>query len=1520
MKTRLSYRILSAFLACVILFCALPFTAAADSTSTSLADNKTLSDYTTWFPSDSSRYAGGVFVDKSVYTATEAKSDPYFNDIKNSLSFANDNFGNENFMVALSALGSNSEVYGYSYTPTDTMIVLDASTSMGTGDAASSALDDMVAGANDAAKRLLSLNNYNRVGIVVYNGSASVLLPLDRYTSTAASGDILRFERSVKSGSGSWRDPYVYENRIYIASGLKDGQSNTVNTRYIAQFNGTYTQGGVYTAAQEFLAADTVIEDGKIQGGTKRLPIMVLMSDGEPSYRTKTGNNKTVSNYNAATNANCDGNGNYQEDDLTAFSTMLTAAWAESEISAHYDNDALFYTLGYALSANHAYAHNVLDPLNPNNTYASLFAGFARNYLAMSKGQTRQFVGNTDTFNVVRQSDPAKLTSLDYVDKYWQAANSANLTAAFDSIVDEIVIQSRYYSTLVSNNQHHQDGFISFTDEIGTHMEVKNLKGIYIGEGKLVTGGLFAEFATTGSVRDYDSEWYSDEDLRGFENEILAAASERFGITVSQASQLITSAKNEGFIAYTNPSSFSNYVAWYADEDSNFLAPYTSVSAQADVLDRAKYIVRSYFYMGDVTQNHVETSMLYALVRVREDIATGRQIVDMNVPAALLPMVTYTITVDDDTLTQENLTGLTCTHKKPLSLLYEVGLDSDITPYNLTQKMEGQDFRKNVDGSYTFYTNRWRTNTGTTFTIPTTPDVHVFNHGIMNTTVTQFIPSLENVRYYYTENTPVFIKDGNNYVAYTGAARPTGTGYYHEYTWVEDAGGAYSIAKAYNPITEASIAKAEQSGNGWVIPKGTPKSFFAKGDILKDDPATAANENITGTLAWAAKPDVVYHDSEGHTGYHVLEYLGNNGLVRATPAEGIVLTKEISQEVAGAPTSFEFDITLETQGNNTLASSYPVHYEYANGTTADITKPVTNGVLTVELTAGDTAYITGLPVGTEYTVTEQYNSYYSPSSTNAHGTITALTISPVHFVNSPKGYGSLLVEKDVTHPTFDTVSTEFENKEFDITVNFEGDAAALAEISAPANAAKVSDGVYTLKLKDGHDALFTHVPEGVEYTVTENNLPAGFTLKTASADLTGRVAKDAQSNALLVNEYRPTSVSPEITVQGEKTINGRDWDNALDNGKYQIALHPVIFGGQGHVSNGNPIIVDVVKSASERDYTIDMSGITYTAVGSYDYVIYEVVPQNAADRVPNISYDTSFGMMTVEVVDKGTGTLIVDKVTVHSGSATLSGNADDGWVVEKNFVNTHLATTVDIPVIKRVIDKNGQDMTGHSGGIVFGLFNAINASQPKYTAITDDDGKASFKFNIVQSDYQNTVYYYLRELLPPVDSSVTGMTYDTNIKYVVSIDWGNSSSPTIKYYYYDATAQNGLGSENNDITVNPLHVINHYHDNIVSNPLSFGGTKTINGGPIATNDSFTFKLYETDATFDISGKNAIRTDTATVADNTYHLQNITFDSVGTKYLVVVEEKGNAAGIIYDSTSRRPCAQHFIRHILWYDDG
>ena len=484
----------------------------------------------------------------------------------------------------------------------------------------------------------------------------------------------------------------------------------------------------------------------------------------------------------------------------------------------------------------------------------------------------------------------------------------------------------------------------------------------------------------------------------------------------------------------------------------------------------------------------------------------------------------------------------------------------------------------------------------------------------------------------------------------------------------------------------------------------------------------------------------------------MLNYHGNNGLVKASPAQGIKLTKTVNGEAFGASDAFGFEISLS---GASFAASYPVYIEYADGTSATENASVNGGKIKLTLGDGDTAYIYNLPEGTAYSVEEDYNAYYAPAYVNSDGTVELHTLSAVKVTNSPKGYGSLLVEKDVTHP-FAAVSAEIADKDFEIEVSFTGSENDLALIEASDSdlTPDSNDGAYTYSftLKDGYDVLFTNVSEGIRYTVTEKNIPDGFTLTNDAEELSGVIFADSRSEVLLVNDYAPASVSPGIVIKGEKILGGREWDASID--KYQVALQQVVFGGQGTVAVGEPIIADIVK-ADDADYEIDMSGILYDETGTYSYVAYEVVPGDE-DRVDSVSYDSSFAMFSVTVTDKGTGELIVENVTVHQQTAALEGDAVSGWTLTKDFVNEYKISTVRVPAFKQVVAEDNREevIDGHSGGIMLALYASADAETPAYSTLTDEDGEAEFVIGVKQSDYENEKYYYLREIIPLTDSQL----------------------------------------------------------------------------------------------------------------------------------------------------------------------
>ena len=163
-KNSVFKRIVAMVLCITMVFGSVPVTFAAETDGgyDQVADSGTVHEWKDFFGPEfnngslSTENAGLVWTDKSVYTNEEAPN------------FGSVSIGENNFLVALSAMASNKEIKGYSAIPTDTVFILDLSQSMDN----SGYIPSMVTAANDAIDTLLKLNKHNRISVILYSGNS----------------------------------------------------------------------------------------------------------------------------------------------------------------------------------------------------------------------------------------------------------------------------------------------------------------------------------------------------------------------------------------------------------------------------------------------------------------------------------------------------------------------------------------------------------------------------------------------------------------------------------------------------------------------------------------------------------------------------------------------------------------------------------------------------------------------------------------------------------------------------------------------------------------------------------------------------------------------------------------------------------------------------------------------------------------------------------------------------------------------------------------------------------------------------------------------------------------------------------------------------------------------------------------------------------------------------------------------------------------------------------------------------
>ncbi|MBQ3546975.1 MAG: VWA domain-containing protein [Clostridia bacterium] len=1454
---KLSKKTLAIILSVMVVLVSLPLMLipilAADSDELRTVDPSTFNSWQELFPHDSTEHAGSVWTDKSVFTNPNGLG---------SLVDANGNAYNltmkddkHNFIVALSALASNKSIVGYSYTPTDTMLVLDVSASMSN----SGYVDELVAATNDALNRLLALNRHNRVGIVLYSGSsqqgnssgntATLLLPLDRYTAPTSGNNRGKF--IIQSG-----------NSVQVNGNVKNSENRTMPTTSKNVNGGTYIQNGVFFAYEEFIAqTETVIPDGQHQAGAARTPIFVLMSDGLPTAATNNfaglnNNNNTVglgtSNLGDGTTVN-----DSTLQDAIDFVNQLTSAYVLNKVDGHYEAaKPLFYTLGLGKN-NQSLSSAVLDP-KAFDTTDELW----EDYVATENGSNMIFDRNSNGNNtsVRKISEISSVEQKNYVSKYFPASNANELTAAFDAIVKQIIIQSLYYPTLVQNGLHDHEGYVEFVDDIGHYMDVKDVKGLMLGN-TFYTGQHLAEnFTGDDSVFFNPDGSYSD-----LGNNLVWAVQQRIGITdVRVARDLINSAYNTYQLRAWD-GKWSNYIGWYADEDGNFMGHWHDGHTAEDIPEingvKAVYINKSYGLLGAIKGEYTDTNLMYISTQVHTRISDGNTSVIWRIPASLIPVTTYEINLTGDSLEEATDISIQYNPADPIRLVFEVGLFEGINPINLNEMVtdkkahiidENNDGVSD-DGKYYFYTNWWDDD-----------ELTHQNPNNSHNTLVFFAPSAQNERYYYSEETAVYVESGNGYELYKGAKPTTSDGrtYFRKYgvfvgngLTIEGKTPAkieWKYEAMSNETIKALTDDCKNADNSWDVPAGTVHRVLEPYNLEK-------SKNSTGTLDYVRYP--VIQTETTHSHIHVGSFLGNNGRIAVDIPQGIKLSKVVDDTLFGTTEAFTFEI----ESNGFDLSTTIIYHEDVNGNIKKVEPKVSGGKLTVELKANESVYLLGIDAGSVIYMEEQINGEYKVSkltvddvklSTVSNGintTIVADKLVTIEFENTlVVNDGTIVVSKEVNHDANIPYNTDHE---FEFEVYPKGNYSARQ----------------TFKIKAGQSHTISGLAEGV-YVVNEivDSLPAGFAPQQNEVEITAQ--NTVVATAHFINDYTPDAVNPALVVTGTKILNGRDW-KAGDEFEFVLEMQ----NGAEWIALGDTRKVSF--SNASKDYKFDfandadLKNIVLTKAGTYNFRVYEVIP---TDKIGGVTYDEFYRYFSVVVTDATMdGKLEVSSVTATAPAVVSQSNGVN--VVDIDFNNVYAPTGADelvISIDKTVVDNAG---TGKGkDGYIFGLFTT-DGTEPIVTSLpTDANGKTSINLSFPATVVGKSYNFKIKEIVP--EDKLLGMNYDP-VVYDVTIRIVDNLDGTI-------TAL--VDYENNTSQGVNLTFTNIY--NPAAAEVVIEGNKVLDGRDLKSGE-FTFELYN---------GNTLLDDATNGANGDFAFEKLTFDEVGTYNYTVKEKKGNLGGIEYDT--------------------
>ena len=297
--------------------------------------------------------------------------------------------------------------------PVDVVLMLDVSGSMlnnnGKDKEPQSRAENMVSAVNSAISTIMAKNQNNRVSVVAFSSTNKdndrdsyaytntiVLLPLAHYPTRneyLSYSDDDDWDWKYTNYGGDWRYTEVNSAKISVIGTNKE----------ISVTGGTYTQTGIYEGAMQLInTSDVTYTKGEGYDTVTRIPIMMLLTDGLPTYASTTWNAKPTDKANASGN-NSGSNTSADE----AYYTIRTAKYFKGKVGEHYNNtDAKFYTIGFGVDSNDKLANAILNPTETNiNNCGKRNAGQTENNLynniGTPKGQYSyadgSYIGSMDT-------------------------------------------------------------------------------------------------------------------------------------------------------------------------------------------------------------------------------------------------------------------------------------------------------------------------------------------------------------------------------------------------------------------------------------------------------------------------------------------------------------------------------------------------------------------------------------------------------------------------------------------------------------------------------------------------------------------------------------------------------------------------------------------------------------------------------------------------------------------------------------------------------------------------------------------------------------------------------------------------------------------------------------------------------------------------------------------------------------------------------------------------------------------
>lgn len=508
-------------------------------------------------------------------------------------------------------------------------------------------------------------------------------------------------------------------------------------------------------------------------------------------------------------------------------------------------------------------------------------------------------------------------------------------------------------------------------------------------------------------------------------------------------------------------------------------------------------------------------------------------------------------------------------------------------------------------------------------------------------------------------------------------------------------------------------------------------------------------------------------------------------------------------------------------------------------------------------------------------------------------------------------------------------------------------------VSEAFNMAFDKDGKREQALKDNETLTIYGLDANTAYTVTEKEIPAGFT-QTNATDNKGTITANEVAHAKFENTYDVAAAKPIASDDFVKYQ--KDFDKWEVADAFDIQLQAVQAGSpmpKGSIYGPDNCGVKVAPATQQRP-TGSFGDIVFDRPGTFEYTVSEVKPAGDA-MVPGVTYSQAVYKVTVVVKDNGDGTLKVTSNTMTKVSNDAGGNlAMPEEVVNKTavFANTFsAASTSAAPVAhKRYTNHGGEGTALKSGMFTFKVESKTPGAPLPESADPDGNGALLVKnqgeeIPLAQATFGaehvgHTYVYDISEVRPDEATAdnnytVNGMTYDPTVyraKFQVTSDGdGDQARVKVAISYYKVD-----GDKEEPLLEGQTPEFNNSYDpadvTLPSDPndAPFKARKTLVGRDSKQDESFTFELSAADnpTAFALendvvvfNGDASATTMTASVSDlknsqaKDAPFEKVTFTKPGTyKFNIKENAPADGEGMTYDRTT------HEVKVVVTDENG